>query len=1180
MYKNFTRFLCMPPGYIHKVLLIMKLTTVLLIAAFLQVSAASVAQKVTYKNKQASLEQIFREIRKQTGYNVLWSTTNIKNIQPQNVDFKETPLVKVLNQVLQGQPLTYVIEDKTVLIKEKEIAVIDKAIDYLSVPLTVTGRVTDSLGFPLVSATVTNKNSGKSVITNNNGEFSIVAEYGDKITITYIGYRLFTFTTVGNERFQHVILYLSSNKLNEVLVSNGYQTLSQERSTGSFSKISGQLLEREVSTDIISRLDGIAPATFFDKRVRSISPLNSISIRGISTLFGNATPLLIVDNFPYEGDPENINPNDVESITILKDAAAASIWGARAGNGVIVITTKKGKFNQPLRITMNSSITTADKPDLFYFRQMSSSDFIDVEEMLFAKGFYKSTLNSSRHPPVSPVVDILSREQSGALTADQANTQINALRGLDVRNDFEKYIYRRPLNQQYAFSMNGGGENTSYQFSAGYDNNLGNMLANQYDRLTLRSANTFRLFKHLELSTALTYTLSHTSAGNTTSPFGYGQVVPSGKSTLYPYAQLANAQGNLLPIAKDYRLGYTDTAGQGKLLNWNYNPIQEARLADNKTKASDILLNLGLKYDLSSDLSAEVKYQYEGTSTAGSQYNSPDSYYSRNLINRFTQVSGTSVVNIIPPGGILDLANSDLDADKIRGQLNYSHTWKREHQLSAIAGIEVSQTHTTSNSNRTYGYNADILTYSNVDYVNAYPIYGNLSGPDYIPANTSFGDQTNRFVSYYANAAYTYKQRYTLSASARKDESNLFGVNANQKGVPLWSSGLSWNVSDESFYHLAWLPYLRLRATYGYSGNVNTSISAYTTLQYEGPDPNTNLPYAYVVYPANPSLRWEKTGMLNFGIDFGSKDKRINGSLEYYVKHSSDLLGAAPVDYTTGFQDLTLNSADTKGHGVDVQLNTVNLAGKFRWESAFLFSYTHSEVSKYLLPYTSGSSYTSFGLSIAPFVGKAPYGIYSFKFAGLDHNTGDPLGMVNGQPSNDYSTILYNSTPNDLVYSGSALPVTFGSVRNTFTWKGISLSATISYRLGYYFRKQTISYSALFSKWVGNADFEKRWQKPGDESFTTVPSLDYPANSNRDNFYQYSSATVDKGDNIRLQDINLSYDINKGSLPKLPFSAVKVYFYINNIAILWRANKDHLDPDYGSSYPAPRTYAIGLKLNY
>lgn len=1045
------------------------------------------------------------------------------------------------------------------------------------------GRVTSaSTGEAVIGATVRLAGSAAGTVTGNAGDFSIkLSKDTARLVITCIGYKPLTLrVTWPAPDPMTILLQQSSNLLNEVTVSTGYQTLSRERATGSFARISGRLLERETGTDIISRLDGIAPATLFDKRVQSKSPFNSISIRGISTLESNAAPLLIVDNFPYDGDPANINPNDVASITILKDAAAASIWGARAGNGVIVITTKKGRFNQPLRITVNSSVATADKPDLFYFRQMSSSDFIDVEEMLFARGYYKSTLNSSRRPPVSPVVEILSQEQSGALSADQANAQINALRGLDVRNDFEKYIYRRPLNQQYSFSMDGGGQRAKYQFSAGYDHNLENMLANAYDRLTLRSANTFRLLKHLELSTDLAYTLSHTSAGNTTSPFGYGQVVPSGKSTLYPYAQLADARGNLLPVPKDYRLGYTDTAGQGRLLNWNYNPVAEARLADNRTRLSDVLLNFGLRYDLSKDLNAAVRYQYESSGSTDRQYNSPDSYYTRNLVNRFTQAGSGGVVNIIPPGGILDLAGSELAASKLRGQLNYSHTWKQEHQLVAIAGMEMSQTRSTASSSRTYGYNADILTFANVDYVNPYPVYGNLSGPSYIPSNTAFSDITNRFVSYFANAAYTYKQRYTLSASARKDESNLFGVNVNQKGVPLWSSGLSWNLSDEPFYHLGWLPYLRLRMTYGYSGNVNNSLSAYTTLQYEQPNPYNNLPYADVANPANPSLRWEKTGMLNFGIDFGAKDRRVSGSIEYYRKHSSDLLAPAPVDYTTGFNDLTLNSADTKGRGVDLQLNTVNLAGRFRWETAFLFSYAHSEVSKYLLPYSYASSYTSFGLSIAPFVGKAPYGIFSYRFAGLDHSTGNPLGLVNGQPSTNYSTILYNTAPADLVYSGSALPEEFGSVRNTFTWKGLSLSLNITYRLGYYFRRPTISYSALFSKWAGNADFEKRWQQPGDEKFTTVPSLDYPANSNRDNFYQYSTATVDRGDNVRLQDISLAYDIHTGDLPKLPFSDVRVYLYINNIGLLWRANKDHLDPDYGSSYPAPRTYAIGFKLNY
>lgn len=1171
----------MPPGYIKQLLLVMKITTLLLFVGLMQVSAAVLAQKLTLEKKDVTLRELFLEINKQTKYNVIWSSEEVDGDQKINAQFKSTPLLEVLDKALSNTELSYTITDETVLIKQKTPSVLDKIKTALNLPITVSGKVTDTLGTPLIGATVANKTVNKSVITNDNGEFNISAQQGDEINITYVGYKPVSFTIANNPTYLTITLHQGTNGLKEVLVNTGYQTLSKERSTGSFSNISGQLLEREVSTDVLSRLDGIASGVLFDKRIHGTGTLDKISVRGLSTIEGNLNPLVVLDNFPYEGDLNNLNPNDIENITILKDAAAASIWGARASNGVIVITTKKGKYNQPLQITLNANVTVAEKPNLFYFPQMSSSDFIDVEEMLFSKGFYNSVLNNqSTRPPVTPVVAILAQQRAGLISADQAQSQINAMRGLDVRNDFEKYIYRKPVSQQYALNISGGTRDVNYTISGGYDHNLNNMIGNEYDRMTLRSMTTIRPVKNLEIQAGGLFTSSHTSTNNSLMPYGYNQIIPGGKAALYPYAQLADASGNPLPIAKDYRPSYTDTAGQGRLLDWKYRPLQEAQLADHNIRSRDILLNLNTRYNITAELNAEFKYQYENSWTGNQEYDSPDSYYTRNLINRYTQLNGDQTTYIIPVGGILDLGNSELSSNDARAQLNYNKNWGQKSELAAIAGMEIRETHANSSSSRTYGYNNDLLTFSNVDFVNSYPLYGNLSFPQPIPNNAGFSDILNRYLSYYVNASYSYDKRYTVSASARKDESNLFGVNINQKGVPLWSSGLSWDVNNEAFYKIDWLPYLRLRVTYGYSGNVDNSLSAYPTIAYQSPNGYTNLPYATAVNPPNPDLRWEKTGILNLGVDFGLKNSRISGSLEYYSKKSTDLISPTPADYTTGFSYLNLNSADMKGKGIEIQLNARIIDGRFKWLTNLIYNYSQSEVTKYDETYPTGNTYVGNGLNTLPLPGKPLNAVFSYKWAGLDPTDGDPQGYVNGQVSKDYNTIINNSTVADLKYDGPGLPEDYGAFRNTFQWKNFSLSANITYRFNYYFRRTSISYSNLFSRWLGNSDYDKRWQKPGDEKTTNVPSLDYPANSSRDNFYQLSEATVLKGDNIRLQDINFSYEITKDQWQGLPVTRLQVYLYANNLGILWRANKYHLDPDYGSYFPAPRTFSLGFKTSF
>ena len=723
---------------------------------------------------------------------------------------------------------------------------------YLLIPAAmlaqtrISGTVTDAAdGRPLAGATVRLSRSGQLVFTTNTGQFSLQRSvYPDTLTVSFIGY--VTFKLPINAQLKaslRVALNASTGQLDEVTVSTGYQTLPKERATGSFDQIGNTLYDREVSTDVISRLDGIASGVYFDKRQ---SPNLSFSVRGLSTLTETVDqPLIVIDNFPYDGDINNINPNDVQSVTILKDAAAASIWGTRAGNGVIVITTKKGKYERPLKVTLNTSLTISAKPDVFYIPAISSPDFIKVEAYLFHHQFYNDELTDIYDwPVISPAEELLNDEREGLISVTSLEQQLTALGTHDVRNDFENYVYRDAFDQQHSISLSGGSATATHFLSIGYDNDVQNLVGNENDRLTVNSSNEFRPLKNLTVQAAIKYTQGNTTAD---SQGGYGSIMPNGgKTGLYPYAQLADAHGNPLSIPENYRQAFTDTAGHGLLLPWNYSPLEETRLADNTARLSDLLLNTGLQYRLLPTLTADIKYQYEQQLTNTRNYYSPETYFARNLINEFTQVEGNTVTYIVPDGGILDQSKTELDSYDLRGQLNYNKNWNSKNELAVIAGAEISQSTVTGSSSRDYGYSDADATSVPVDLVNQYATYDNILGDEALPGNSNFTGLLNRSVSVYANGSYTYDDKYILSGSARRDAANVFGVATNQKWVPLWSSGLSWVASKENFYHLDAIPMLKFRLTYGYSGNANNTVSPLTALTFRTPafyNSINNLPF-------------------------------------------------------------------------------------------------------------------------------------------------------------------------------------------------------------------------------------------------------------------------------------------------------------------------------------------------
>lgn len=1041
---------------------------------------------------------------------------------------------------------------------------------------TVQGKVASaSNDQPLQGATIRSARTQATVVSGPLGLFTISAPAGDTLQVSYIGFQSQRVRVENNSTTITIRLLPADEQLQTVTVSTGYQRLPADRVTGAFSVLDNKLLQRAPATDILTTLDGVAPGLLFDKRLAT----PKLNIRGLSTIFANSQPLIVVDNFPYEGEITGINPADVESITLLKDAAAASIWGTRAGNGVIVITTKKGRFNQPLRISFDASTTISQKPNPFAQPFMASADFIEVERFLFGKGFYNSQESNAGKPVLSPVIETLILQRTGAITPAQADDIVNRYKTYDVRNDIQKYLYQRAVRQQYHLQFSGGSPSNTYNLSAGWDLNT-NELAAAYNRITTRLANTWRLHPRLDLNTAISYNLS----GHTTGKPTTASIINASAKDLLPYTRLADDNGNPLPIPKNYRASFITSAEAAGLRSWQYVPLQDYQNNSNTTSIREALFNFGIHYRVHPTLTASLLYQYQDQTSDGRNLQGENAYVVRDLVNRFTQQTPNGTLSYpLPPGNILDLQHQQTTAHAARAQADYNRAWTNT-RLTAIAGAEVRQTANTSNTYRTYGYNNDILTFATVNYDSSYRMFFNPASRSRIPAVQEFGEGINKFISFYTNAALNIKNRYALSVSARRDGSNLFGVSTNQKLVPLWSAGLSWNLSGEKFYRFRALSLLKLRATYGYNGNVDNSLSAYTTTRYFSGSSNSFItaPYAGIATLPNPGLRWEKVATANLGIDFATTQNRIRGALDFYNKNATDLIGDAPIDPTVGWTSgkVRRNIGAMNTRGIDLELTTKNIDRKLKWDTHYTLSYTTNKLTRYDSISTFVSSYLTNGISIVPLVGKPLYNLFSYQWAGLDPATGDPMGYLKGMASKDYTALANESRVSELVYHGSALPVVFGSLINTISYKNWELSANVTYRLGHYFRRSSISYTSLFNNWRGHPDYTLRWQKPGDEQFTNVPSLTYPANIRRDNFYTNASLLVQRGDNIRLQDLRLSMQLDKSMVKKLPVRDFQVFATASNLGILWRANGAGLDPDYYGTLPPPPAVAVGIKTNF
>jgi TonB-linked SusC/RagA family outer membrane protein len=1179
---------------------IMRLSFIFIFAALMQVSASSRAQKVTFKQNNVTLETVFKAIRKQTGYNILWSGVTVKNTKKVSVNFNNTPLDQAINISLENQGLVYEIDEKTVIITRKSPSILDKLsgpIQSLFKLIDVKGRVVDQDGKPLPNASIRVKGKSAVTNTNQNGEFELKGVDEDAVLqVSYVGFKTLEIALKDAVLPLEIKLNVQTGELEEVKVtySTGYQNIPKERATGSFVQIDNETINRGVSTNILDRIAYLTSS--LRKGKGSNIGTSDITIRGFSTIQGNAKPLIVIDGFPYQEQDNfeqislsNLNPNDVESITVLRDAAAASIWGARSANGVIVISTKSGKINQKASISFTSNTTLSERPDLFKLNLISSSDAIDYEKKLFASGYYNdydiSFPSFNYFPTVSPAIEILLSRKRNTISQQQAEEQLVRFAGHDVRNDINKYLLRTAVTQQYNFNVSGGGDKMTYYSSIGYNKNTASEVGNGVNDLTILFKNSYRPVKKLELNTYIAYKQTKTKANG----IGYQQFLADGEGTVAPYTMLADVNGNAISLPRDQREAYKDTLKTRGLLDWHYRPLDELNYQDNTTKQFNLRFGGGIKYTVLQGLDLNLGGQYNRTTTNNDNYKSLSHYETRNLINQFMFLNATGQPQYpIPLGGILDNNNRIEAAYDLRGSLNFSKTWGI-HSLSALSGVDIRESQNDYNLSRKYGYDPTTLAYANnINYGTSFAL--RPSGTNTISENGRIGGLLIRNYSYYANASYVLLNKYVLTGSGRIDAANLFGMKANLKAKPNWSIGISWDISKEKFFTDESISSLKLRLTYGYNGNVDNNATSLPIISYGRNGQTYPLPLqrAVLLSPPNPGITWEKVRMINIALDFGLFSNKLYGSLEYYAKKANNLITAGPpVDQTSGTRSYRGNFGALKGEGIDLNLNGLIVDRGLKFRSALNLSYNTDEVTELYNVASPLLKTTLYLGGNGQIVGKPLNYLYSYRWAGLDSQTGNPMGIISDQIL-PFSTVMgYNSDftslnakPEDLVYNGHGAPTVFGNFINDISYKGLSVSFNISYAFDYYFRRASVDFNRLQSQWSAHGDYSLRWQKVGDELITTVPSMPVVPD-NRYEFYRLSEELVEKGDHIRLRDVRLSYNVNKANFRRLPFKGISISMMADNLnVLLWRANNAGIDPDFNNVVPSPRSITFGLNLNY
>lgn len=1110
----------------------MKLLALFMLLGFCTCHATISAQeaRIDLKMSDAALSQVFRSIEQLTEYMFIYKSEDVQSVSHISVDVRETMVRDILDQCLKNTGLSYLFKDKVIIIQRSTTEPEKKGI-------RITGKVTDEKKEPLPGVTVMIKGTKLGTVTDVDGKYALtVPEGNNTLVFSMVGMKDKE-EVIGKRTGIDVVLEEAVSELEDVVVT-GYYTQAKNSFTGAARTITAEELQMGGNQNILTALQNIDPS--FMKIENNLAGSNpnvvpEFQIRGAGSISGIEseyegnpnTPVFIVDGFETTAEKVyDMDPYRVASITLLKDAAATAIYGSRASNGVVVITT-----NAPASGKMQVSYNVDAS---FYIADLSDYNVCNAVEKLAiekAAGMYSSTMVNYQ------------------LTLNEWYNEKLA----NIKRGYDTYWLDKPLDavavaNKHSLRLDGGNDNIRYGIELGYSNTPGVMKESGRRRLALGMELQY-IYKSLTFRNNLTY--SNVKATN--SPYGSFSVYTKRN----PYVRYKDDDGNYI-----YKVDKYIPIGGGGLGKDYYNPLYNTTLnTTDEEKYNDVTNNFGVDWTIMDGLRLKGSFSFTHQNTYKDNFkpakHTDFADYSDDDFDRRGAYVGTRGENYSYDASLVMTYFYQLD----------------KHVINANLGWNLQESVTREFTVKTEGFPNENLDY--ISFATQYEKEGSPSGSEY----------TSRLVGFLGNLNYSYDERYLLDFSFREDASSRFG--SEKRWAPFWSVGLGWNLHNEGFLKdVTFVNRLKIRGSYGLTGSQNYNpYQAMTTYKYLTGERYHHTVGAEVMALGNEKLGWQRTLQQNYGLDIDLWDERINFTGNYYVKLSKDVLTSVTLPPSLGFGSYMDNLGEVKNYGYELSLRVALLkkpSKQLYWSVNATALHNKNKllkISNALRAYNdaqdedtmSGSkSKESNRPKVRYIEGKSMNSIWVNQSLGVDPATGYELFQaVNGDIVTTWSTDNY-------VIGGctdSGLEGTFGT---NLAWKGFQLNAIFRYNYGGQIYNQTLVDKVQDADLWENVDrrvFEDRWQKPGDKVMFT--RLIGGATANVTSVTKPTSRFVEDNNWLELSTLNVSYEFKMRWMKKVGLKRLKALFYMNDVFRVSTVKQER-----GIDYPFARNFSIGLQARF
>ncbi len=1135
-------------------------------------------QSVTLNVRGGSLVSVIEDIRRQTNYEFIFNAEDVRTQKGVTLSVKNLSLQEVLDIILKDTGLTYVVNRQTVIIKKNVAQQVES--------VHLNGYVTDNRKNPLPGVTVKLANVMLGTSTNHQGYFSFhVPVKTGILEFSFVGFAMqkveFTDQTTDTLR---IVLEEMAAEIDEVVVT-GYQKVEKRRSTSAITSVKAADVLVPGMTSIDQALEGRIPDLMLMANSGEVGATPRIRVRGTSTLIGNREPLWVLDGFIMH-DPVNvnvedlnnpdyiniignaiagINPQDIERIDVLKDASATALYGTKAANGVIVITTKRGAFG-PARFSYNHSSKFTRRPR---YTDRNINLMNSRERVQFGKELSDLHYQFPNNMPLVGYEGALYRYYTGV--TDYKKFQQEVLRYETVNTDWFDILTKDSYSQDHTLDVSGGSQAMRYYVSLGTNFEDGVSKTTNIKRYTAMVNMDITFSERMRANFSLNGNIQNKN-----------NLMPNIDAMDYAY----NTSRAIPCYNEDGSLFFYDAVGYGGMNvvgnKFQYNILNEIENSSNKYRGSTLNANLTLRYKVIDDLDVLVAGNYMHSNTMQEQWWGEKSHYVARLRNTEygeTGKTGDKGNCILPYGGILNTNDSEQDSYTFRTQLEYSKLFgeNQQHLASAMAGFELNGVTSRSMTDETRGFVKErgLQFVDNID-LEDYPHYRTWINQKH----RTIGHGITKELSGYLTLTYSYYDYFSLNVNGRFDASNKFGNRSNERFLPIWSASGMWNLKETFFKKSNAVSDIRLRGSFGIQGNMLEDQSPNLILKQGTINPMFDEKVSTVVRYPNPNLKWEETRQMNVELELSFFENRLGVSGSLYWKKTRDCFTTVQVSSVNGVPGhaYVMNGGDLENNGYSVVLSGSPVRTKdWTWN---LYAYFSGNLNKVRSSTVEKYTIDSYLNGTALVDGEAIGSFYSYRFLGLS--------PVNGVPVfNDYSDrrhLLENKSLEEIVMmtmekSGQRDPIFSGSLSTSVAYKNLSLSMNFTYSLGSKVRLFSL-YEPIFSGVSAEKnvrrEFINRWMAPGDEQRTNVPVIMSPSDpdflgyqshfstipSNHSHIEQFANSVWDmydksdlrvvSGNYLKCSSFSLRYTFNREWLKKTPFSNVQVSLNSMNL-FTWSA---------------------------